>query len=353
MKVALIGDSLWLTHEALLLRHLVFGLSDEFVRVVPVFPADAGPDEMPGVTERISYRPSRFDWMTGLRVARLTAALREVDANLIHLLDGRLAAPAARLAAKRELPLVVSCWSADQLAHVRRATNDSAFAIVPMPSVAEHADGIEHQLVRPGVMRREQNVPPLNQADRSLCVLVMVEAQMAGAVPAFMEGLARVRPDLPQLQIFVYPVECEAHRVWMAASKLNLLSQLSMVGPEVGTQELLMRVDAVVLPQPVRRAWTLPLAAMAAERPVIAPLSPLADYMIAGNTYEQVSNPTDPAAWADVLSSLVRRPDHYTSIGRSARKYVQEHHGIGRYVNDVLAVYKEAIGEPIKFDSNV
>jgi len=350
MKVALVGESLWLTHEALLLRHLVFGLSDEFVRVVPVFPLDAGPDEMPGVTERLGYKRSRFDWMTARRLSRLRKPLDELNVDLIHLLDARLAGPIGRLARRLELPLVVNCWSVDQVSRVRRLTDGSTLIIAPTPALAAEADPAPHRLVRPGVMRRDAPAEPLTAVEQSLCVLLLVERAMRDAAPAFMEGVARIRHDLPQLQIFAYPIDAQAHRVWMAASKLNLLSQISMVGPEVGTQELLMQADAVVLAQPIQRIWTLPLAAMAAARPIAAPLSHQADYMIPGNTFEQVGDPTDPAAWADLLTALARRPDHFASLGRSARQYVQQHHGIGQFVNDILAVYKDAAAEPLKFE---
>lgn len=351
MKVALIGDSLWLTHEALLLRHLVFGLSDEFVKTVPVFPQDSGPDEMPGVTERLTYRRSRLEWMTEHRIRRLAGRLASLDLDLIHLLGGRHAPSAAALARRLHLPMVANCWSPEQVRDVRSATDDQAMLILPTPSMVGPVGNAPHGIVRPGVLRRENVSPPLTHPEQALCLLVVVEGRIAKALPALMEGLARARPELPQLQVFLYPIGADAHKAWMTASKLNLLSQISMVGPEVGTHELLMQVDAVIQPQPIHRVWTLTLAAMAAARPVIAALSPDADYMIPGNTYEQISAANDPTAWADVLTALPRRADQYASLGRSARKYVQEHHGIGRYVSEVLSIYKQATGEPIKFNA--
>jgi hypothetical protein len=127
-----------------------------------------------------------------------------------------------------------------------------------------------------------------------------------------------------------------------------------MVGPEVGTQELLMQVDAVIQPQadPPR------LDADAGRHGRRAPRHRRAqprtcDYMIPGNTYEQVSEPTQRP---DRLGRHAHRPAHAGPIttprsaaprGNTSRNTTAS----GATSATCSSVYKQATGEPIKFEA--
>jgi hypothetical protein len=355
MKVALLADPLWLAHEATLFRHLVVGLTDENVRVVSVVPRGPLGRQLSLVGERVDYDPGPWHWMRQVRVRMLRGQLAPLEVDLINALDGSLLPAARWLAEALDVPLVVNCWSRPEVQTAERLNPDGQpiAVLTPTEGLAElvkpPASGVTTRLVRPGVMRGEAPAEaPLAAPAESLNCVLFCDGRPDPPTLALLDGLVQVRSQLPQLQLFIYTVLGDAHRLWKEAAKRQLLGQVNLVGAEPGSQRLLIRADAVLLPQRMGLVRTLLLSMMGAGRPVIARSDPLLDYLIDDRTARLLSQPTADD-WAKQLTAMVENPAPLQQLGQSARHYVQQHHGAAAFVAGMARAYEDLVAEPLPF----
>lgn len=361
MNVALIADPHWLSHETALFRRLIVGLADESVRAIPVVPWGVLREELSLAPERVDYPPSRWAALSGLRLRRLAGALRATRPDVLHVMDGALAPWLGPLRRSLGAPMVVNCWSNEQYDRVVRRGGET-LAVLPTERLAanvgegvgsgdEVGRGGRGTVIRPGVMGApEEARPPLASPDEVVCCLVICEAQAEGPVGAMLEGLAQVRGRLPQLQVFVYSFTGEEHRLWRVAKRLGLLGVFNLVAAEPGSRRLLLGVDAVIRPQPMRTVRTLTLQAMASGRPILAAADAWEDCLIAGETAEVIDAP-GPAEWAARFEALTKEPDRFRRLGEGGRAYVRAHHSFAAYIDRVIRLYHEATGQPLAFTS--
>ncbi len=356
MKVALLADRLWLHHESSLFRHLVVALADEGVRAVPVVPAGMLREQLMLVADRVDYGTSGYPLLRDLRVRRLAKPLRERGLDLIHVLDGSLARVGKSLAASVGVPVMLSCWNMDEVELMARlAIADSGVTLVVptsgMMSQLRRIGGADVQVeqVPPGVIGSRQVPEPLRDPGASVCCLVIADGRGNGGLGTLLAGAARLKNEMPQLQMFLYPVEESTHKMWQTAAKADALGMVNLVGPEDMARNLLVQADAVICPGATGCVRTLILSAMAAGRPVFATPDAALDYVIDGQTAQLVQR-TGAGDWAELLRSLVVRPDTKRELGARAREYVREHHGVTGYLNRLMEVYRRVSGEPLKFE---
>lgn len=358
MNVALIAEPDWLAHETALFRRLIVGLADESVRAIPVVPERALEAELSLAADRVDYEPSRWPMVNGLRLRRLAGVLRKLEPDVLHVMSGRMAPWLAPLRLALGVPMVVSCWS---VAQARRTARRSGPSVVLLPTTglaeaagvsvdSEAAGAPAARVIRPGVARpAETPGQPLADPEGAVCCLVICEGQPEAAATAMLEGLAEARRRLPQIQLFVYSLRGDEHRLWRHARRLDLLDAFNLVAAEPGSRRLLLNVDAVVRPEPLTTVRTLTLQAMAAGRPIIAAAGGVEDYLIADRTAELVEDPT-PTDWAERFEALVRDPQRYRALGEGGREYVREHHGLAAHVASMIDLYRRVTGEPMSFE---
>ena len=357
MKVALLADRLWLQHESSQLRHLVIGLADEGVRAVPVVPAGIMREQLMLVGDRVDFGASHYSIMRELRIRRLAKQLREQELDLIHVLDGSLARAGKHLAQSVGVPALLNCWSVAEIDHLARLAADDQGVTLVVPTAGMmnqlHRIGSSDVIVEqvpPGVIGNREVAEPLANVEESLCVLVLADGRGDVGLGALLNGAAKLKKEMPQMQLFLYPVEESTHRMWQLAAKADVLGMVNLVGPEDDARNLLVQADAVVCPSATGCVRTLMLSAMAAGRPVIAEPDPAIDYLIDSQTARLISG-AGANDWAEVLRSLVKRTDAMRELGGKARQYVREHHGVTAYLSRLMDVYREVSGEPLKFDN--
>lgn len=351
MKVALIVDVAWLRHEARLLKHLAIGLTDESVRIVSILPDDHQFQSLSLLGERVDYHPARVAWLNQWRLQRLKGDLAERGIDLLHCLDGRLAGPTRALAEALGVPAVCSVWSMEQAEealanglHIMASSRLIADSIAPRATAGQRVT-----MVHPGVMRPNVQ-PPLRDPQQALTCLVILDGPVDAAANRVLESLAQAAARLPQLQAFVYCSELDTHRLWRTINRLNLLDRLNLVGPDDGSQSLAVRADVVMIPQPIRTIRTIGLATMAAARPIFAAPSDVADYLIDGQTARLVEA-SQLEVWANALDLAVAQPEAMIALGLCAQAHARAHFGPAAYVNGVLEAYRQAVGEPLKFEA--
>jgi len=352
MRIALLAESDWLRHEATLFRHMVFGLTDEQVRITPIMPAGMMRDDLELISNRIDYRPTPWAVSMRLRLRRLVGQLREQNVNLLHVMDTDLLGPAAAVARLLDVPLVCSCWGvrACRTAAGSRGPARRATYIVPTRPMLELLDperDAPHAVhIRPGVMRVDHAPPPLAQTDDRLGCVVLCDGRLDEPMRNFFAGVRQVSQAMPHLQLFVYPVARDPHRLWAHIRSLGLLHMVNLVGPDPGTQRLLVQCDAIIRPHPSDRLRTLLHQAMGAARPVLTVPDPVQGDLLDPD-HARIVQDDSPDGWASQLQALGREADDLRALGEAAREYVKAHHGVGAYVANLIELYHQVTGEPL------
>jgi hypothetical protein len=359
MKVALISDPLWLMQELTTLRRMVVGLVDEMVRVVRVVPqwVEQREDVQTMTCQQIVYGGARWRWLRDVQLRRAAAQLREMEVDVLHVMDGSLQAAGTRLGAIIEAPVVCSVWSSAEAAALRTHPQGLPAAyMAATPSLLEavqrrvgpHAQTV---LAPPGVYSSDASQhKPLEDPKGTLSCVVVGDGRADVHYLALLQGMAKASRKLPQLMYFFYTVSTDQHQLWQAAEKLDLLEQMTVVPFDPGSRELLMQADVVIQPQPLGSVRSLVLEAMAAGRPILSVADPVLDYLLNGKTAKVLAHP-GPDDWATALVNLVEQPHKYIELGAGGRNYVRQHHSASAYVNSALKLYRTvATPENIPFE---
>jgi glycosyltransferase involved in cell wall biosynthesis len=197
--------------------------------------------------------------------------------------------------------------------------------------------------IPPGVYRADESVePPLRSPTESLNIVVMGDGRLDRYYEALMEGMVRTRAKLPHAMYFFYSVDADQHAIWQHARRLDLLNQITLVPVDPATRDLMIRADVMIQPQPLGRARTLILEAMAAGRPIIATEDPVLDYLRANETAALMPHAV-PDAWATLLAQLVIEPARFIALGESARQYVNTHHTASQFIARTMELYQQVV----------
>ncbi|MEM1209556.1 MAG: glycosyltransferase family 4 protein [Planctomycetota bacterium] len=352
MHIALLANTAWLDEELASLRQLVVGLIDEHVTLTQVVPAFIPDEDTSPFAHRLDWIDSRWRFLNQRRIAALHPQLAAAKVDLIHALDGRLWPAAVKLAERLDLPLLLSASSAHDLSaaarivrHLRPDAAAFTAATEPLTSAlrARVPESIPVHLVPPGVHRLDASPRP---TDRPLCAVITGSGRHDSYIQALLEALARVIRRDPQAQFFFDGQTNDQHRIWQAADKLGLLRHISLVPRKLGNRDLLLRTDALLMPQPLGKARSLTLQAMARGLPVVATDDPWLDYLIDGETAWMLSHP-EPTGWHDRIVHLLDYHESATAMGHAARAWVNEHRPVTKQIDALLDLYRRYTGQTI------
>ena len=356
MHIALIANASWLDEELSQFRYLVVGLIDEQVHVAQVLPDGIPGDEISGFAHCVSWRDSRWSLCRSFSLRRQAETLEHLGVDLFHALDVQVWGGTVALAKKLGVPAVLSTSCASDLSQVdrlRRAVEDRrlAFSAATDPLARAIADKIgDDSVVRvipPGV-----HVPkaPITETleDRPLCAVISGSGQADAEYESLFEAMRSVIAAHPQTQFFMDNQGSDPHTLWRMADRYGVLSNTSIVPRRLGHRELLLRAGVLIHPQPLGRARSLTLQAMAAGIPVIARLDPWLDYLLENHTAWLVEE-ADPRRWEQLILRLLVNRDAGRQLGLRARQWVSEHHVAAQQVAATLQFYQRQTGESLKF----
>ncbi|MAE61453.1 MAG: hypothetical protein CMJ49_08875 [Planctomycetaceae bacterium] len=357
MKVALVAHPAWFDAEAATLRHLAVGLVAHQVRVINVIPESNLNPELDMTGDVVAYRGRAPRTLSYFSKRYVVDQVRRLEPDLVHALDSPARGMAEAISRALGVPLVCSCWSrrsAHQLSRARSRTTERIAATGPLAHLARRrfGRGSDVVTVRPGVYGFDESMPaPLAEPDAALCALVIGPPAGQTPDPEILYGLAQAKGQLGSVMLFIYASTDVQRHYWQAARKLNLSDQVILVPRATGTMRLLMQCDVLIQPQATGQVRTMTLSAMAAGRPVLAATDPDLDFLIEDRTARLVAEPTG-RRWAALLNDLASEPETYREMGRSAQRYVTEHHGMSNFVEGMVAVYRQAAPTPLPFDAS-
>lgn len=381
MHAALLADADYLDQELPEFRQLCVGLMDEQVSLTRVVPAgavraaskwrvaeqshdtapDAGPADGPLADSplcgaRLTWEASRFSGLDHRRLMRLAAPLAAANVTLIHALSRGVWAAAATLGEQLDAAVVFRAanWAdAEHAARLARQLRPTRCVLVAAsePLAAELRRRTENlvrvETIFPGVhvqVPRAGGRPP----GGPLCVAVAGDGVLDDDYRALLSGMAQVVAQHPATQFFFDTPRSDPHRLWRETARRGLLANVSFVPRQPGHRDLILRADALVLPQASGRTRSVTLRAMARAVPVLAAEDPALDELTHNHTAWVLPNP-DPGAWADVLTRVVEMPSDADDLGLRARAWVHEERLASDQIGRLLNLYHTMTGEPIGF----
>ena len=339
-----------------LFRYLVVGLLDEQVRVCQVVPEGLADEAVGGFCDRVTWQDSSWPMLRNHRLGRLADRLEDMGVDLIHALDGRVWTGAARLARELELPIILGASHALDLplaARLGRLKHLTRVAFVA--STEPLSEAIRTKLdpealveyVPPGVHFPDSpTTRGLEQG--ALCAVVSGDGRYDAQYEALIPALREVVDLYPQAQFFFDGQGADQRTLWQAAQQYGLHANMSLVPRRVGHREILLRADVLIQPQALGRSRTLTLGAMAHGVPVLAQADPWLDYLIDQQTALVVEQP-DPARWARLIRLMIEDPVASQGLVDRARQWVHETHLAANQVSQILRLYRQMVGETIKF----
>lgn len=354
MHVALLANTAWLDEELATLHHVVVGLLDESTRVVQVLPRGRAEGEVVSFGTRLSWREGRHRWLNRRSLRKLAEPLREEAVDLVHAVDGRLWLGALDLGAQLGVPVLLSANSGLDLAVAARCVDrllpgQAAItcATQPLVELMNQAVGgaVPVELVPPGVHLGKASE---RAEDETPCVVVSGDGGSDEHITALLEGAKQVIDQHPGLQLFFDGQRQDPHKIWRAISRHGLLANSTLIPRRLGHREVLLRAGALLHPQPLGRARSLTLRAMAHAVPVLACADPLLDYLIEGVTAHVLHDPS-PEAWAKALSEFATQPRRWSALGRTAQQWVGKNRLASTQLDSLLRVYRKLTGEPLAF----
>lgn len=354
MHVALIANTAWLDEELATLHHIVVGLIDESVRVVQVLPRGRAEGEVVSFGARVSWHEGRRRWRNRRALGRVGAALREEGVGLIHALDGRLWRPAMELGQQLNVPVLLSANSRFDVAVASRVADRLVPGQASIVCATQPLADLIHQAV--GGRVAVYHVPvgvhvgkPLDREHSEIpCVVVSGDGACDEHVTALLGGAKQAIEVNGELQLFFDGQGRDPHKLWRAISRHGLLANATLIPRRLGHREVLLRAGALAHPQPMGRARSLTLRAMAHAVPVMAAADPLLDYLIDGKTARVLHDPT-PEAWAKSFVGFATKQDAWQKLGVSAQKWIGENRLASSQLEMLLRTYRELTGEPIAF----
>ncbi|GAB4192054.1 MAG: hypothetical protein Kow00105_06080 [Phycisphaeraceae bacterium] len=358
MHPALLTNRAWLDEELAPFQHLVVGLIDEGVRVAQVVPEGVSHEDLSSFGEQVWWRESRVSTLNYFRLAGLNDTLTDMGVDLIHAMDGRLWRAALNLAEAMSVPAILSAYSKLDIRLAQRLLAAQDPSKVAVTTATEPLTGAIREVVSDNVLVR--TIPPgvhvhqdsqsLSSPEQALCVIVSGNGEMDEDYQILLDGIARFIRSRPMTQFFFDGQGSTQHQIWKAANAAGLLGNISLTPRRLGHREVLLKAHAIIHPQPLGRARSLTLRAMARGMPVIARQDPFLDYLIDGETAVVLENP-DASQWVNVLDRLVEDVSRMTELGQRAMDWVRRHRTTSQYVAGVLDMYRRMTGESIPFSS--
>lgn len=356
MKAALFSDIQFVEREDPVIRRLVVGLVGEMVQTLQVMPYDEKARSGDVLTGKVlEYQHSVFRFVRDYRLNRMLEEIEAEQPDVLHALDVMVYPSVVKLASKLNLPVACSVWSEADIDALRVTPGVPKAFFAPTQPLYERLRMAVPQsspvhLTRPGVyLGAEDLEPPLQNPLEALCILVVGDGKGDDYYHTMLEGFARVRQHLPQVMFFIYALQGQAQEFWGMASKLNLLSHITMTQADREIRDLLVQADVLIQPQPYPVVRTLVLDGMGASRPVVAAEAPALDYLVDGESAMLLSHATADE-WSQLFVDLASDAEPFIRLGESARGFIQENHSAAAYVESVIEGYKKvATPEPIPF----
>lgn len=359
MHVGLVANTAWLDDELLNFQHLVVGLIDEQVRVTQIVPSVLPTDDASAFAAHVTWEESRWPTLNRHRLRWLRRLLGEAGVELIHAMDVPAWSGAVALGRAIDSAVLLNVNTSHDLSLLARLTRAANPSQVALLTTSEPLERAVRQMVAPAFT--VETVPPgvhpgrpprQRDPEDPLCAVISGSGRPCEYYEVLLEALVDFVRAYPQTQFFFDGRGSDQHALWQRVSRHGLLTNVSLIPRRLGHDELLVRADVLIHPEPSERVRSLTLQAMANGMPVVALADPWVDHLINDETAWVVPQ-ARARRWLEPLNRLMEEPHAAAELGRRAAMWIRRHRLTSQQVSRTLGLYRTMIGEPLRFPARM
>ncbi|MHC5022622.1 MAG: glycosyltransferase family protein [Planctomycetota bacterium] len=348
MHVLMVTSADRIEHEGAMLDRLADGLlaaGHAVTRVVPIVeearPVGGAATSRAGERVLLTPFPS-LPWVRRAHARRLADLMERQRPDAIYASGTDAWRLAIDLARALDRPLTLELWSMRQLKHVPRGRAASWVAAYLAPTT-NMARALRSRVgpdivgvARIGVPMPEHPRTILEDPQRAISLAVIGDGRDIEAWRAWLAGFADALENLPAIQAFMELPSAAEREVWSLLTRLDLHGQVSIIGEADRVSNLLVRCDALAMPERSGDARSLPLQAMAGGLPLLMAPDPPLDEMFPPDSVVRIARES-AERWTEALRDLVARPDEARARGRAGRGHVMAQHRPQDQIDAILA----------------
>jgi hypothetical protein len=357
VRVVILLDRSFARRERNLLSRLEIGLADEGVRVIHAVPRSILEPESFGLySSAIGYDDRGFPTTNSHRTRQLLEAISDLigsdpaaGVDIVHCFGAGHERLAIELAAALDAPALIEVWQSASFPRAADALRRApARTSLVFPDQSLHramlklAPGARALDAPWGVHAADEPAAHPDPAREAPAVGLLADGSRPDLLDAALQGLARAAVDLPELLIFVDTERARSPRLWQSARRHGLLDRLSIVPGVEARREPILRLDALLIPEPSGRLRSIILDAMARGLPVIATPDPTLSILSNPAIATLIPNAA-PDSWANALRHMLVDSAPRQTITRAASEFIRTERTASAHVAAVLKAYEQAI----------
>lgn len=360
MRVLILADAQFATHERALIERVMVGLAVEGVEAQLVLPKDRGlVGYRVGVLGEPVYYADRGLVFT--QKIRATQIARQVTNNaqdptgvvdIVHVMGGGAWSMGRELARVLGAGLALEIWRAGlsgQASGLHLEETDHAMFLVPErgfePQLRQALPDAMIRCVPWGAQVPDEPVPVFRDEKLISIVLMSTGRQPEQSLAAF-EGIADAIAQREDVMIFANFEVVERAGLWARVKQHKLETRFTVIDRSEDRRDLLLRCDLLVYPDTLHEERTLLLDSMGAgmviiagDDELIAPLHDGSGAMIVERSTREV--------WAAQVRSVIESPEQARISAERARAYVRKHRRSGLHIeslNDAYEALHKSVG---------
>lgn len=351
MHMALIVDEERLMQEHAMLQRLSISLISEGVRLTRIVPEGADAEETESTAIPFAGRleiPMRvLPWLRKDRARRLAEATEQTPLDVIYAVGESSWTLAQDLAETLGRPLALDIWSAEQIRRAPQGRSLMAAYIVPTLPLAEllrkRVSPELVSLVPMGVALPSEPRRVLEDVDRTIALAVAGSGRDLASYRALLDGLAKILAAMPQAQVFLELRGPYEHEIWRYARRLSLHEQISVVASASQYRSMLMRCDALLVPEGLGEARSITLDVLAHGIPVLAAEDPWLEFNVGVPWCITLPRP-NAEAWAEAVARLLADPESARRVGLAGRTHAARSNRSSAQASLLLSTFGRMIG---------
>jgi glycosyltransferase involved in cell wall biosynthesis len=180
--------------------------------------------------------------------------------------------------------------------------------------------------------------------DDSKIIVCIAQLIPEKGVVYLIEAVAQLMHQYPRLYVFLVGEGPQRDELQLKVQQLGLQNHIHFTGLRIDTESFLAAADIFVLLSVWEEAFAFSLLeAMAAGCPVVATrIGAIPESVIHQETGLLVP-PRDPEAAAQAIQYLLDHDQEREQMGLSARKRVEDHFSLERWVSETIQLYEEIL----------
>lgn len=347
MHVLHVADEAFFAHFGRMFRQLAFGLFEEgfrvslltdFAEIMPQF--EASPVE--------THCVSAFSGWKAWRLARELDNEFDPPPQIVHVWGATKFRRVASWAWSRNLPLVVSALSQDDLSAIRRGVSpQKAHVAAACESFAAALRSSDHRwtpnafVLPPALLVSSEEAVSLSGA-HACGVVCVARLDRDGGIRALLDAAAALRAEHQDFQLVLLSDGGDAGFAYTRVTQLKLHDCVSLIEDPLLWDWAIAGADVMVVPARLDSVTLAPLLAMALGRVVLAARGQPGEWFIDDGTCWEFSGGQVRELQSLLARAIARGPDAISLAARAA-EYVSRHFSVSRRAVELAGIYHTAM----------